>query len=124
MNLNYSQMAAAVYQACTGYDQYLPQLSEQVAKSWGKTFAHYKLSIEDLMDGVDKVYQEHGSGYRPLPYDIAMAARAIRRDRDAKTGPTPEYEALCNSKAADVEALRRITRRTGVSVGREIGDGS
>jgi hypothetical protein len=112
--MNYSQIAAAVYHACCTYDQYLPALSPDVAMSWGKTFKHYKLSAEELLEGVDKAYQEHGSGYRPLPYDIAMAARAIRRERDAKTGPTPEYEERCESKFISYEeALRQVQRRTG-----------
>jgi hypothetical protein len=81
MNFNYPQIAAAVYQACTTYDQYLPQLSADVAKSWAKVFRHSRLSADDLLAGVDRVYVEHGAGYRPLPADIARAGRAIREDR-------------------------------------------
>lgn len=81
MNFNYPQIAAAVYQACTTYDQYLPQLSADVAKSWAKVFKHSQLSADDLLAGVDKVYIEEGRGYRPLPADIARAGRAIREER-------------------------------------------
>lgn len=37
-------------------------------------------------------------------------AREIRRARDADTGPTPEYEALCESKGADAAELAEQRR--------------
>lgn len=81
MTLNDAQIAAAIYQACTTYDQYLPQLSPEVARSWSKVFCYSGLSTADLLAGVDKVYLDNGSGYRPLPADIARAGRVIREDR-------------------------------------------
>lgn len=123
--MNYAQVAAAVYQACNHFDPYLPALSPELAKAWGRQFQKHNLSVDDLMAGVDRVYEEHGSGYRPLPKDITDAARSVRRERDAKTGPAPEYQELCESKFASYdEALRRITARTGRTVGREIGEAS
>jgi hypothetical protein len=86
MTFNYPQIAAAVYQACTTYDQYLPQLSADVARSWAKVFAYYNLSPEDALAGVDMVYTDKGAGYRPLPADIAKAARSIREDRAQREG--------------------------------------
>lgn len=83
---NYPQIAGAVYQACTTYDQYLPQLSPDVAKSWAKVFKLSQLSAEDLLAGVDRVYAEFGSGYRPLPADIARAGRVIREERAQREG--------------------------------------
>lgn len=115
--MNYAQIAAAVYQACCTYDQYLPALSPEVAKSWGKPFAQYKLSAEDLLDGVDKVYAEHGSGYRPLPYDITMAARAIRRERAERESTEERHE---REARLDARVLGEIGRRTGHTFGREI----
>lgn len=112
--MNYAQVAAAVYQACNAFDPYLPPLSAELAKAWGRLFEKYKLNVDDLMSGVDRVYIEHGSGYRPLPKDICDAARAERMERDAKTGPTPEYQALCESKFISYEeSLRRLKARTG-----------
>lgn len=92
MTYTHAQVAAAVYQACTTYDQYLPQLSPDVARSWSKVFAYYALSVEDLLAGVDQVYCDKGGGYRPLPADIAKAARGIRDDRAMREGPS-EIEA-------------------------------
>lgn len=123
--MNYAQIAAVVYQACNAYDPYLPPLSEELARAWGKQFEKFKLSADLLLRGVDRVYEEHGSGYRPLPKDISDAARAIRRDEDARSGPTAEYEALCDAKAGDREALARITSRTGQpAIGRPVKDPS
>jgi hypothetical protein len=103
MTLNWPQIAAAVYQACTTYDQYLPQLSADVARSWAKTFAYYDLTAATLLAGVDRVYAAHGAGYRPLPADIARAARDIRKDRAERETPS-ELDARhtgWESKAAD-----------------------
>ena len=90
--MNWPQIAAAVYQTCIGYDQYLPKLNADVARSWARVFAFYDLSQDDLAAGVDKLYRERGSGFRPLPGDIAAAARAIREDRLARL-PLPALEA-------------------------------
>ncbi len=92
MTYNWPQIAAAVYQACIGYDQYLPKLNADVARAWGRVFAFYGLSAEDLLAGVDKLYREKSSGFRPLPGDIAASARSIREDRLARL-PLPELEA-------------------------------
>jgi len=92
MTMNWPQIAAGVYQACCTYDHYLQQLNAAVARSWGKVFASYDLSPDDLIAGVHKLYSERGSGFRPLPGDIAAAARAIREDRLARL-PLPALEA-------------------------------
>jgi hypothetical protein len=124
--MNYAQIAALVYQACNAYDAYMPPLSPEMAKAWGKNFQKYNLSLDDLLKGVDRVYDAHGSGYRPLPKDISDAARTERRERDAETGPTPEYQALCESKYEDYEtSLARIVARTGQpALGHRVGGAS
>lgn len=108
MTLNHAQIAAAVYQACTTYDQYLPQLSPEVARSWSKVFAYYNLEAEDLLAAVDKVYTENGAGYRPLPADIAKAAREIRKERAEREGWTEleaRQDALSCKAAEEVRAV-------------------
>jgi hypothetical protein len=101
--MSYQQIAAGVYQACTTYDQFLPPLSADMARSWAKVFAQYNLSPEDLVAGVDKVYAERGDGYRPYPADIAAAARAIRQDRYERSDihQRGAHEAICDAKAAE-----------------------
>lgn len=104
--LPYPAIAALVYQACNHFDPYLPPLSDDMGNAWGRLFERHRLSLDELLAGVDKVYDEHGSGYRPLPKDLIDAARAIRKQRRDQTGPTDAYYALCDSKAApDAPAL-------------------
>jgi hypothetical protein len=122
--MNYPQIAALVLAKCAAYDPYLTEPTEETARAWAEQFEEYHLTLDDLLAGVTRIYRDNGSGYRPLPKDITDAARAVRHDRHQRSGPTAEYEALCNSKAADDEALRRITQRTGQTVGREIGEAS
>jgi len=108
MNFNYPQIAAAVYQACTTYDQYLPQLSEDVARAWAKVFQRYGLTVEYLIRGVDAVYATRGNGYRPLPADIAEAARSIRQSeamKESEEKRTARQEALAAKAAEDVDDL-------------------
>ena len=120
MTANYAQAAALVYQRCNHFDPYLPPLNEDLARAWGSQFERHRLTLNDLLAGVDRVYDQHGSGYRPLPADITAAARAIRRDRDDRQGPSHEYQQLCESKAGDAAELaanrarlQAITNRIG-----------
>ncbi len=115
---NYAQIAAVVYQACNHFDPYLPALSADLARAWGRLFENGKFSVEDLLAAVDRVYSEHGSGYRPLPKDITDAARLIRdkrvKDRVADTsrqisGPPPASEEA--RRRAKEEFARLRTRR-------------
>lgn len=108
--MNYAQIAAIVYQACNAFDPYMPTLSPEMAKAWGRQFEKHRLTPDLLLKAVDKIYDEHGSGYRPLPKDITDAARAIRQAEDAKTGPTPEYQQLCESKGEDTQYLANQRR--------------
>lgn len=106
---NYAQVAAAVYQACNHYDPYLTPLSVDLAKAWGRQFENYGFSVDELLSGVDRIYRDNGSGYRPLPKDICDAARAVRKDSfESAPLDSPErlrYEALCDSKAEPDEPL-------------------
>lgn len=103
--MNYAQIAAAVYQACNHFDPYLPKLSVEMAQAWGRLFEKHRLTVGDLMAAVDKVYDEHGSGYRPLPKDLCDAARSIRAER-AKSEVVDEIRALGPAKAS-AEVRRR-----------------
>jgi hypothetical protein len=108
MNANYPQIAAAVYQACTTYDQYLPQLSPDLARSWAKVFARFGLTAEQLIKGVDAVYATKGNGYRPLPADIAEAARSIRQSEamaESDAQREARQEALSAKAVEDAAAL-------------------
>ena len=120
---DWNRVAAAVLAKCASKDPFFPKPSAALAVGWGEEFKAWNLTPDQLLAGVTRAYRDHGNGFRPLPKDIIDAARTVRREEDAKTGPTPEYEALCNSKAADEAALQRITARTGISVGKGVSDG-
>lgn len=118
---DWNRVAAAVLAKCASKDPFFPKPSPALAKGWGEEFACWNLTVDQLLAGVKRAYRDNGDGFRPLPKDIVDAARTVRREEDEKTGPTPEYEQLCNSKAGDAAALQRIVQRTGTTVGREIG---
>ncbi len=107
MTANYAQVAAAVYQACNHFDPYLPTLSPELAKAWGRQFEKFQFSIDDLMKAVDRVYEDHGSGYRPLPKDITDAARAIRRERCERES-ADERRAREDARDADLERRNQL----------------
>lgn len=110
---DWNRVAAAVLAKCASKDPFFPKPSPALAMGWGEEFEKWNLTPDDLLAGVTKAYSDNGAGFRPLPKDIVDAARAIRRDRDERHGPSVNYEIRCNSKAADEDALRQIVRRTG-----------
>lgn len=112
--MNYPQIAAAVYQACTRYDQYLPALSVDVAQAWAKVFEKYQLSPEDLLEGVETLYSEKGHGYRPMPADIALAARNVRRDRAAKEPRAVSDARMAALAAKAAEDAEELAERKGL----------
>lgn len=114
---NYAQIAAAVYQACNHFDPYLPPLSADLARAWGRQFEKYRLTVEDLLAGVDKVYEDNGSGYRPLPKDISDAARFLR-DKRAKDRAVDESRALAGPPPATAEARARAIAEFSKAVGK------
>ena len=63
----------------------------------------YRLELGDLTKAVKRRALSQADA--PEPAEIIHHAREIRRERDAKTGPTAEYEALCESKGADTQEL-------------------
>lgn len=68
------------------------------AKIWSELFSEYRLQLPDLIAAVKKRALTQADA--PEPAEIIHFAREIRRDRDARQGPSAEYEALCESKAA------------------------
>ena len=114
---NYAQIAAGVYQACNHYDPYLPALSADLARAWGRQFEKYRFTLEDLLAAVDKVYEDHGSGYRPLPKDISDAARYLR-DKRAKDATLNDTRALPGPPPATAEARARAIADFAKSIGK------
>ena len=95
-----------------------PDAIRAIATIWAELFSTYRLEVADLVAGVKKRALTHADA--PEPADIISFAREIRRERDARTGPTVEYEAVCESKSADTRVLREITGRAGRALGRAL----
>lgn len=79
-----------------------------IAGVWADLFSAHNLALPDLLAGVKLRAQYEAEA--PEPAEIITFARKIRNDRRADEGPSPEYEALCESKsedAAELAALRR-----------------
>jgi hypothetical protein len=73
------------------------------AKIWAELFNEFRLELPDLIAAVKKRALTHADA--PEPAEIITFAREIRRDRDARRGPTPDYEQLCESKSDDAAEL-------------------
>jgi hypothetical protein len=108
---NPHQTAARALAKCAAYDPWFPQPNRATVEAWAEQIELYELHEADVLNGVTKMYADNGSGFRPLPKDLVDAARAIRRDRDARTGPTLAYQALCESKSEDAAELAAINQR-------------
>lgn len=83
-------------------------VARATADTWAKLFNVHHLELPDLVAAVEK--RATSEREAPEPAEIIQIARAIRRQRDADAGPTPEYEALCESKAADADELAELRR--------------
>ena len=117
---DYKQIAALALAKCAAYDPWFPKASQATVDAWGEAIGEWKLNLPDVLEGVKMAYRDNGSGFKPLPRDIVQAARNVRKDRTDREGPTERHEAICNSKAADEDALRRITARTGQAFGKSL----
>lgn len=82
------------------------------AEIWAELFNHHRLELKDLLTAVKKRATDFEVA--PEPAEIIRFARELRRARDAETGPTPDYQALCESKFMSYDdALRQVMQRTG-----------
>jgi hypothetical protein len=79
------------------------------AAVWAELFNAHHLALADLVAAVKKRALSQADA--PEPADIIGFAREFRRARDAKAGPSLEYEARCESKAEDAAELAAIRQR-------------
>lgn len=79
------------------------QVARATATTWAELFNTHNLHMEHLIAAVKKRATTNPEA--PEPAEIIAAAREIRREEDAKHGPTDEYEALCESKGDDTREL-------------------
>lgn len=79
-----------------------PDVTRSIADMWAELFSTYRLELPDLIAAVKK--RALTEPLSPEPAEIIKYARDIRRDRDARQGPSAEYETLCESKGKPTEA--------------------
>lgn len=72
------------------------------AKTWADLFNEFRLELADLIAAVKK--RAARNEIAPEPAEIIQFARDIRNERDARRGPSAEYEALCEAKGELSEA--------------------
>lgn len=87
------------------------------ASVWAELFTKHRLELSDLLAAVKMRAQFESDA--PEPAEIITFARKIRRDRDADAGPSPAYEALCESKAEDAAELAERRRLRELSPAKE-----
>lgn len=78
------------------------------ASVWAELFSAHRLELSDLLAAVKMRAQFERDA--PEPAEIIKFARKVRTDRAGEEGPTPEYEALCESKAEDADELAERRR--------------
>jgi hypothetical protein len=104
---DYITLAAQTLAKCAAYDPWFPKPSESLVKAWSEHLEiHKNLTLPDLLKAVTRVYNERGSGFKPLPKDITDAAHALRADA-AKAAVVKDAKALRASSPASEEARRR-----------------
>jgi hypothetical protein len=83
-------------------------VARATADVWAELFNTHRLELSDLLAAVKMRAQFEKDA--PEPAEIITFARKIRKDRDADAGPSPAYEALCESKAEDAAELAERRR--------------
>ena len=103
---DYRQLAAMVLAKCAANDPWFPKGSTATVDEWARHFARWELGARDLAAGVELAYEEHGSGFKPLPKDIVDFARKVRRERAERENADPELR-----RAREDAADRRLEAR-------------
>lgn len=99
----YRAIAAQALAKCAAYDPWFPQPNRLTVEAWAEQLAHWKIQLPDALAGVSKMYEDNGSGFRPLPKDLIDAARTVRRIRTESESPA-EREAREDARDAALEA--------------------
>lgn len=95
-------------------------VARATADVWAELFNAHKLEAPDLKAAV--MMRARYETEAPEPAEIIQFARKIRKDREDAQGPSPEYEALCESKAEDAAELAEIRRERALTQFRDRGE--
>lgn len=72
--------ATLVLAKCATKDLWFPNVGETAILGWAEVFEESRLSVDELLDGVDRAYRKEEQGYRPLPASIVSHARTAYFD--------------------------------------------
>lgn len=77
---NSRQVAARALAKCQANDPYFPNVGDAMVLAWSEHLERHGILDYELVEAaVFKMYDEHDSGFRPLPKDLVAAARSIRK---------------------------------------------
>lgn len=95
------EVARQVLARCAAHDPWFPNPDPMVVATWAQQFTESRLRGQALIEGVFRAYRDNGSGFRPLPKDIIVAARAVLSEKQLRWSDEEraEFEALCDAKA-------------------------
>lgn len=104
---NSHQIAAAALAKCAAYDPWFPQPNRATVEAWAEQIERWELGSFDVLAGVSKIYEDNGSGFRPLPKDLIDAAKSVRRLR-TESEPAHVREAREDRRDAELEQRQRL----------------
>lgn len=74
-------VAAKALAKCAAYDPWFPKPDPMAVDAWAEQMDRYDVTMEEALAGVTRMYDENGSGFKPLPRDLIRAIRAERNSR-------------------------------------------
>lgn len=75
------QVAAAALAKCAAYDPWFPKPDPNATTAWAEQIQRHGITMDEALSGVTQMYDENGSGFKPLPRDLIRAIRAVRNSR-------------------------------------------
>lgn len=101
----------------------MPKPDDMALEAWSLIIAEHNLGWADVRAAIVTLSGDELNAkpdFRPTPPYVVKYARAIRRDRLEREGPSDDYRALCDSKAApddDPELMAANRARLAAAVG-------
>lgn len=107
-------VASRVLAKCAAYDHRFPRPNEATKKAWGEHIELKNAQLDDMLEAVTRWYAEPRDRV-PLPADISMIARDLRRERQARetTEEREAREARADAKAEGFEPVDLDTPQLG-----------
>lgn len=75
------KVASKVLAKIAAYDPYFPKPNQAMLTAWAEHISMKNICEEDMLAGVSKFYESNTEGQKPLPANISLLARELRRER-------------------------------------------